>query len=65
MKQANVSDSKKVIKTGDTEVDIKEGRNADCLFSIAVTTGAYKKEELVLYNPDFIIDSMQQLPELL
>lgn len=65
MKQANVSDPKKVIKTGDTEVDINEGRNADCLFSIAVTTGAYKKEELVLHHPDFIIDSMQQLPALL
>ncbi len=65
MKRANVSDPKTVIKTGDTEVDINEGRNADCLFSIAVTTGAYKREELVLRRPDFIIDSMRELQDLL
>lgn len=65
MKRANVSDSKKVIKTGDTEVDVNEGRNADCLFSIAVTTGAYTREQLALHKPDFIIDSLLQLPALL
>ena len=65
MKRANVTDPKKVIKIGDTEVDVREGRNADCLFSIAVTTGAYTKEQLELYNPDFIIDSLQELPALL
>ncbi|MEP6684379.1 MAG: HAD hydrolase-like protein [Parafilimonas sp.] len=65
MKRANVTDSKKVIKVGDTEVDVREGRNAGCLFSIAVTTGAYTKEQLQLHQPDFIIDSMQQLRGLL
>ncbi len=65
MKRANVTDSKKVIKTGDTEVDVKEGRNAECLFSIAVTTGAYSKEKLELYYPDYIINSLQELPALL
>ncbi len=65
MKRSNVTDSKKVIKTGDTEVDVREGRNADCLFSIAVTTGAYTKEQLQLYRPDFIIDSLKELQEFL
>ena len=65
MKRANVTNSKKVIKIGDTEVDMREGRNAECLFSIAVTTGAYTKEQLELYKPDFIIDSLQELPALL
>ena len=65
MKRANVSDSKKVIKVGDTEVDVREGINANCLYSIAVTTGAYSRESLKLYHPDFIIDSLQELPGLL
>lgn len=66
MKRANVTDSKKVIKIGDTEVDIKEGRNAGCLFTVAVTTGkSYTREQLELYRPDYIIDSLQQLPALL
>lgn len=65
MKRANVSDSKKVIKVGDTEVDVREGRNAECFYSIAVTTGAYSRKDLELYNPDFVIDSMKELQELL
>jgi phosphonatase-like hydrolase len=66
MKRTNVTDPKKVIKVGDTEVDIKEGRNADCLLTIDVTTGkSYTKEQLALYKPDFIIDSLQELPALL
>jgi len=65
MKRANVTDSKKVIKVGDTEVDVREGINANCLYSIAVTTGAYSRENLKLYHPDFIIDSLQELPGLL
>jgi phosphonatase-like hydrolase len=66
MKRANVADPKKVIKIGDTEVDIKEGRNAECLFTVAVTTGtSYTREQLELYHPDFIIDSLQELPGLL
>ena len=66
MKRTNVTDSKKVIKIGDTEVDIKEGRNAECLLTIAVTTGkSYTKEQLELYKPDYIIDSLQELPALL
>lgn len=65
MKRANVTNSKTVIKIGDTEVDVREGMNADCLFSIGITTGAYTKEQLALYKPDFIIDSLQELPSLL
>ncbi|HVX26787.1 MAG TPA: HAD hydrolase-like protein [Parafilimonas sp.] len=65
MKRANVTDPKKVIKVGDTEVDVREGINANCLYSIAITTGAYTRDQLALYKPDFIIDSLQELPALL
>jgi phosphonatase-like hydrolase len=66
MKRANVTNPRKVIKIGDTEVDIKEGKNAGCLLTIAVTTGSsYTREQLALYQPDFIIDSMKELPALL
>ncbi|MFT4155104.1 HAD family hydrolase [Parafilimonas sp.] len=66
MKRAGVTDPKKVIKAGDTEVDIKEGRNAACLLTIAVTTGkSYTREQLQLYKPDYIIDSLKELPSLL
>jgi len=66
MKRANVTDPKKVIKIGDTEVDIREGRNAECLLTIAVTTGSsYTRDQLQLYKPDFIIDSLNELLALL
>ncbi len=61
MKDASVTDAKKVIKLGDTEVDVGEGKNAGCLYSIAVTTGAFTREQLEPYHPDFIIDDLHEL----
>lgn len=61
MRKTDVKDAKKVIKTGDTEVDIFEGKNAGCLYSIAITTGAFTREELTVYEPSFIIDNLKEL----
>lgn len=62
MRQTGVSDVRKVVKIGDTEVDIMEGRNAGCGLVVAVTTGAYTREQLEPYHPDHIIDSLEELP---
>jgi phosphonatase-like hydrolase len=50
-----------ILKVGDTEVDVEEGRNAACGKVVSVTTGAYTREQLRLYGPDFIIDDLQEL----
>jgi phosphoglycolate phosphatase-like HAD superfamily hydrolase len=65
MSRLGINESANVVKVGDTEVDITEGRNAGCGLVVAVTTGVYTKEQLQKYQPDFIIDSLQQLPALL
>jgi len=65
MQRAGIDDAKKVVKIGDTEVDVNEGKNAGCLFSIAVTTGAFTKEQLAAYSPDFIIDDLKELLNIL
>ncbi len=65
MKQLGISDSKAVVKVGDTKVDVEEGRNAACGLVVSVTTGAYSRSELELCKPDYIIDSMAGLPALL
>jgi phosphonatase-like hydrolase len=65
MARHGVADSKQVLKVGDTEVDIKEGRNAGCGLVVAVTTGAYDRATLQAYAPDHILDSLAQLPPLL
>jgi phosphonatase-like hydrolase len=50
-----------VLKIGDTEVDVQEGRNAACGLVVSVTTGAYTRAQLEQYHPDFIIDDLQEL----
>jgi phosphoglycolate phosphatase-like HAD superfamily hydrolase len=54
-----------VLKVGDTEVDVNEGRNANCGMVVAVTTGAFTREQLEQYKPDYILDSLAELPILL
>jgi phosphonatase-like hydrolase len=56
-----VSTSSSVLKVGDTEVDVQEGRNAGCGKVVSVTTGAYTREQLEPYHPDYIIDHLQEL----
>lgn len=56
---------KRVAKVGDTEVDVQEGRNAGCGSVISVTTGAYTRHQLQKYHPDYIIDSLKELPALI
>ncbi len=65
MYAAGIKDAGKVIKVGDTEVDVMEGKNAGCLLSIAVTTGAFTREGLIPYSPDFIIDGLDELEPIL
>jgi len=65
MQRSGVDDPKEVVKIGDTEVDINEGRNAGCALVVAVTTGAFTKQQLEEYHPDYIIDDLSQLPALI
>lgn len=58
MNELHISDPREVMKTGDTEVDIREGQNAGCRYSIGVTTGIFSRDELALYNPTHIIDDI-------
>jgi phosphonatase-like hydrolase len=61
MQRARIKDPKKVIKVGDTEVDINEGKNAGCLYSIGITTGAFTRKQLEEYESSFIIDELTEL----
>lgn len=65
MQKLKVTDADDVAKVGDTKVDILEGINAGCGLVIAITTGAYKREELLKYHPDYVIDSLEILPSLI
>jgi phosphonatase-like hydrolase len=65
MHQLQVTDPSSVVKVGDTEVDILEGRNAKCGLVVSVTTGSYTRDQLKSFHPDHIIDDMTELPSLL
>lgn len=61
MEQLAIQDPKEVAKVGDTEVDINEGKNVGCLYSIGITTGAFTKEELLPYKPSHIINRIDEV----
>jgi len=65
MKRHGITDTAEILKVGDTMVDVQEGKNAKCGMVVAVTTGAYKREDLQKFEPDYIIDHFGELSNLL
>lgn len=65
MRRAQVTDAAQVVKIGDTEVDVAEGRQAGCSLVVAVTTGAFTREQLEPYKPDEIVDNLSAIPYLI
>lgn len=65
MQQLGINNSSDVVKIGDTEVDVQEGRNAQCGLVVSITTGASTREQLQQFHPDHIIDSLEELPSLI
>ena len=65
MRSGGITDSKEVVKVGDTEVDINEGRNAGCGIVVAVTSGAFTRDQLRRYQPDHIIDTLKELEDII
>jgi phosphonatase-like hydrolase len=65
MKALNILEAATVIKVGDSTIDIEEGINAGCIFTIAVTTGAHTKTQLLSSNPDYIFDNIYDIKSIL
>ncbi|HLI93853.1 MAG TPA: HAD family hydrolase [Puia sp.] len=61
MDSLGVRSAERVLKVGDTGVDVEEGRNAGCGKVVAVTTGAYTRKQLEPYKPDYIIDDLREI----
>ncbi len=65
MQKLGVSDPAKVLKAGDSIIDIEEGKNANCGFTVAVTTGAHTREQLQSANPTLVVDSLYEIINLI
>ena len=64
MKFFDISDPRAVVKIGDTKIDVEEGKSAGC-WTVSVLTGTQTREYIKESNPDFIINSVADLPDLL
>lgn len=65
MSVLGVENSRQVIKIGDTPVDLLEGRNAECAYTLAVTNGTHTRAELEFLDNDGLLGSLSDLPEWL
>lgn len=60
-----INDPANVLKIGDSAIDIQEGKNAGCGTTVGITTGAQPRELLRTANPTHIIDSLEELEEII
>ncbi|MFI2743303.1 phosphonatase-like hydrolase [Zhouia sp. PK063] len=65
MEKHQITNTNQVIKIGDSDVDILEGKNANCGLTIGITTGAHTEKQLKTAKPDFIIHQMSELLDIL
>ncbi len=65
MQQFGITDPNKLVKVGDSCIDIEEGKNAGCALSVGITTGAQTAPQLLKANPDAIITHLNELLPLI
>lgn len=65
MEKLGVNDPSKVLKAGDSIIDIEEGKNAKCGLTVGVTTGAHSRAQLESANADYVLDSLYELTAIL
>jgi phosphonatase-like hydrolase len=65
MKNTGVVDAQRVLKVGDSAIDIEEGKNANCGITAGVLTGAQNRTQIQEANPTYIIESLNELRAIL
>ena len=65
MKNTGVIDPEKVMKVGDSAIDIEEGKNANCGITVGVLTGAQNRAQIQEANPTYMIESLNELRAIL
>ena len=61
MSLTGVVSSAAVVKVGDSQIDVQEGKNADCGMTFGITTGAQTEAQLLASNPSGIVRSLDEL----
>jgi phosphonatase-like hydrolase len=60
----SISNSKNVLKAGDSAIDIEEGKSANCGLTVGVLSGAQNEEELAKASPNYIFQNVTQIINL-
>ncbi len=61
MEMLGVSESCRVAKVGDSQIDIEEGKNAGCGMTFGITTGAQSEKQLRDSSPTAVIGCLSEL----
>ena len=64
MEQLGITDGRRVLKIGDTVVDVQEGKNAGA-WTVSVLTGSQTEAQLMTAGPDYILSSIRELRTLI
>lgn len=65
MELFKINDAAEVLKAGDSEIDIQEGKNAGCGITVGVLSGAQNKAQLEAAHPDYILNTVTGLEGVL
>jgi phosphoglycolate phosphatase-like HAD superfamily hydrolase len=65
MRLTGVTEATQVMKIGDSVIDIEEGKSANCGITAGITTGAQTRTQLEKGNPDFILDSLREVLQVI
>ena len=60
MELAGVADPGRVVKVGDTVMDVAEGKNAGVV-TVGVLTGTQTRQDLLAAGPDYLLESVREL----
>ncbi len=64
MAALHIADPKRVLKVGDTAVDIQEGKNAGT-WTVGVLSGSQSEQQLRAAGADYVLSTVALLPQLL
>ncbi|GGE97732.1 phosphonatase-like hydrolase [Chishuiella changwenlii] len=65
MQKFDITNASYVLKAGDSEIDILEGKNAKCGITVGVLSGAQNEEQLKVAKPDYILNDVTELKTIL
>lgn len=65
MAKFGITDPAQVLKAGDSEIDIMEGKNSGCAITVGVLSGAQNREQLQVANPDYILNNVMEIESIL